>query len=365
MTSHPPDPLSHCLLQPHFYDIFDDMKRRIFGLLIMAATLLLSACEAAVSPNEYRDYTPPKVVAMYPSDHPNDVTVFSNASFYIQFDDRMDPAIAAFDSDALILEDVTEYPYKKIPLSFTLVNNDTCLVASYEQNNILKFHIYRLRISDNMKNFSRQTLQQRSNYERYFFFEGMKSNQPQNFSLTSHANNSRAGRTINLSGNCQGIETITVFFEEFNQSTSKTYNLPYGSTEWSIDYPVNIDLLKNESYTLTLIAAPYASHRRIPIRVNLNLDLTPPGIISFFPYTDFLTITNNCKIFGISSDNNVVTNIRYRIGSENWISAQGTTDWEASINTSNLSNTQYILEIMALDNSGNNRTQSIPVIISN
>lgn len=325
--------------------------------------LLLAACEAAVTPNAYQDYTPPRVVAMYPA--ADTLYAYTNTAFYVQFDDRMDPAIAAYDSDALVLENISVIPPERVPLTFQLVNADTCLIADFAPELINTEHVYRIQMSESMKNFSRMSLQDRCTQERYFFFKGSLVKQTPAFALTSHANNDWGGLTITLGGTCTGIETITVFFNNYSQETARTFRLPYGATTWSVSYSVNPTIIPESKQQLNLIAAPYASPERIPRAVTLNLDLQPPLFMVDWPYEPGLIVTNNAKIKGIAVDNTSITNISIQIGTNNWLPAMGTLDWYRYLNTTSYSNGNTTLNVKILDQAGNCSHISMPVFISN
>ena len=341
------------------------MKQGLTLLQFVTVILLFSSCEPTVTPNDYQDYTAPRVIAMYPSDHPDHAIVYSNASFYIQFDDRMDPTIAAFDSDALIMENISLIPPVRIPLTFNLVNADTCLIANFDAKDINIEHIYRIRITDKMKNFSRIPLQNWKILDRYFFINGILKKKDPYFSINSHTNNDLGGRTIHLTGTCQNIETLTVFFSEYNKETSKTFRLPYGSTNWSVSYLVDTAIINEEAYAISLIAAPYASPRRLTKTVTIQLDLQPPKLIIDWPYTAGLIATNNCEIKGITFDNNRVTNIQIQVGTSNPINIGKNFFWNYSLCTTNLHNGETTLTIQVHDQAGNCTIKSIPIIITN
>lgn len=326
--------------------------------------LLLAACEAAVEPNDYRDYTPPRVVAMYPAE-PVDVSVPTNASFYIQFDDRMDPAIAAFDSDALILEDLTTGIAERIPLTFQLVNADTCLLATFDPKQVEQYHFYRLRVSDTMRNYSRLALPETTLYSRSIMFQGYYPPTVPAFTLTSHTNNGWGGQKIRFSGTCTGIETITVSFEEYGSTTEQVFRLPYGTTDWSVTYLVDTSLIRPEKYTFKLTAAPYYSYRRLVQSVDLRMDLQLPLFMPLWPYTANLAVTNNACIRGIAGDNWQVAGVYVKLGDGAWQQATGTLEWSRTVTVSVTSNTPSILHLAALDQAGNSNYCAIPVILSN
>lgn len=344
------------------------MKRRITGLLIVAAALLLTACEAAVTPNEHRDYTPPKILAMYPSEY-SSVFVPSNASFYIQFDDRMDPAIAAYDSDALILEDFTVSPPVQIPLSFQLVNEDTCLIASFNPKDIQAHRFYRLRITTTMRNYSRLTLPNPNKQERTFFFEGLYPATTPFFSLSSHKNLDWGGRTIQLSGSCERIETIKVFFEKYPVETLKMYHINYGKNNWSISYPVNSAILREKTHRLHLIASIYFENRLLSKTIDLQLDLTPPAAMTTWPYADGMLLTNNSRITGIAGDNIHTSAVYARLDNAPWEQVNGTLNWTYSLNYSLTTNDPATkaatLHMAAIDLAGNSNYSSRQIIITN
>lgn len=325
--------------------------------------LLLAACEAAVTPNAYQDYTPPRVVAMYPA--ADTLYAYTNTAFYVQFDDRMDPAIAAYDSDALILENISVIPPQRIPLTFQLVNADSCLLASFDPKSVRTDHVYMLRMTGRMRNFSRMALPAAQALDRCFLFEGMLPETAAAFTQTSHSDGSWGGREIRLSGTCSGIETIRVFFAEYPEETVQTFRLPYGSTTWSAAYQIDTTLFHEESYKLAFSAAPYASYRRLQQEVTVKLDLTPPEFCVIWPFCNGSLVSNTTTLYGYVVDNNAVDRLMVRVGTNGWQLAAGKLDWSLPLDTTALSNGPVTLHFAALDVAGNSNYTAIGVVVTN
>jgi glycosidase len=81
-------------------------------------------------------------------------------------------------------------------------------------------------------------------------------------------------------------------------------------------------------------------------------DVTPP-FLSLQPPTNSAAISGNLAISGIATDNVAVAKVEFELDNDAWQTANGTTTWSASLNSSNFLNGPHQISARATDSSGN------------
>lgn len=335
-------------------------------LIITLLSIAFLGCEAPVEINEFRDYTAPVIMHMFPSTSylSNSITIPSNQPFFIQFDDRMDPAIIAYDSGSITLENISLIPPRKIDLRFELINQDSCLLASFDPNEINGSHIYQLTVGNNIKNYNRLFLKDENLVRLSFMFQGTVPNTPPTMTITSHTNNQRSGKIIRISGNCSGIEKIVALFET-RPETLYTTNLSYGSTNWQMEIPIPEDFTENQINTLKFLGRSDTSSASASSQVQLCFDLVPPTYYLIYP-TANCVLSNTITNHGIAPDDNGIKQVTFSIYTNLYTDSNVSGSyWEIPINTTNLENGNYTCTLMIEDNPGNRVSKSFSVTVDN
>ncbi len=337
--------------------------------LLLAITLLLTAlisCEAPIPVNEFRDYTAPKILRMFPNASylSNNVTMPSNKPFFIQFDDRMDPAIGSFDSDSITLENISVIPPKKIKLTFDLVNYDSCLLASFDPNDINGSHIYRLIVGNEIKNYNRILLENNVSSPMSFMFQGIITNSPPTLTITSHTNYQRSSKIVRLSGNCTSIEEVTAFFLYYPE-TRYTATLNYGDTNWSIEVPIPSHFTEHQTNILQVIGRTETTFESDRDQVQLCFDITPPIYYMVFPFAN-CTLSNTMNLHGYALDDYGIKQVTMTIGTNTYEDTNVSGSyWEVEIDSTTISNDTYTYTVTIEDIPGNRVTESFNIIVNN
>ena len=81
-------------------------------------------------------------------------------------------------------------------------------------------------------------------------------------------------------------------------------------------------------------------------------DVTPPTVSLLTP-TNGTRVTGNLLISGTAADNVAVQKVEVELDSDSWVTANGTTSWNFSLNSSNFLNGPHLISARATDTSGN------------
>lgn len=158
----------------------------------------------------------------------------------------------------------------------------------------------------------------------------------------------QVGELITINGVSSAQANISI--------NNKTIPLSAGS--WQ--YTLNTTSFTPNKYTLKATCKTKITEKQITL-----LDNIPPTINILTPTSS--TIINEEKqitILGTSSDNHKIKNVFYKIDNTNWIPCKGKNTWNISIDTSILSKGVHHIFIKSIDQSDNQKTTHIPLLIN-
>lgn len=134
-----------------------------------------------------------------------------------------------------------------------------------------------------------------------------------------------------------------------------------GTTNWT--YSLNTTGLSNGNHTLTAKATNSAANTKsVSITVNVNNVAGAPTIAIITP-TNGASVSGVVSIQGTAADNGSVSSVQINYDGGLYYPVTGTTNWNASVNTTDLGLGAHTISLRATDNSGNFTDASISVVV--
>ncbi len=187
---------------------------------------------------------------------------------------------------------------------------------------------------------------------------------PPTVSITSPANNATVNGTITVNATASdnvGVASVQLQVDGANVGSADTSS-PYNFS-WSTKS------VANGSHTLTAVAKDAAGNATtsagVKVTVNNNSDTTPPAVSITSPSNN-ATVSGTITVNATASDNVAVASVQFQVDGANVGSADTTSPYSFSWNTTSVSNGSHTLTAVAKDSSGNTATSTgVKVTVNN
>ena len=187
---------------------------------------------------------------------------------------------------------------------------------------------------------------------------------PPTASITSPANNATVSSTVTVSATASdnvGVASVQLQVDGANvgsADTSSPYNFSWNTTSVS-----------NASHTLTVVAKDAAGNATtsagVKVTVNNNNDTTPPTVSITSPSNN-ATVSSTVTVTANASDNVGVSTVQFQIDGNNVGSADTSSPYNFSWDTTSYANGSHALVAIAKDAAGNSAlSATVNVTVSN
>ena len=186
---------------------------------------------------------------------------------------------------------------------------------------------------------------------------------PPTVSITSPANNATVNGTITVSATASdnvGVASVQLQVDGANVGAADT-SAPY-SFSW------NTTSVSNASHTLTAVAKDAAGNTTTSasVKVTVNNGDTTPPTVSITSPSNNATVSGTVSVSANASDNVGVATVQFQVDGNNVGSADTTSPYNFSWNTTSYANGSHALTAIAKDAAGNSAVSStVNVTVSN
>lgn len=202
--------------------------------------------------------------------------------------------------------------------------------------------------------------------------KGGKSTKP-TVSIALPSSGSTASGTVNVSGSAS--DSSTSLSSVGISVDGGAYRLASGTASWS--FPLDTTSYPDGTHTITAQATDSRGNTAVTTEtVTFSNppastttpppppDTTPPSVSIFAPVAGS-TVSGTSSVSGSASDNVGVSTVQVSVDGGAYQTAQGTSGWNYSIDTTTLANGSHTLTARATDTSGNVSTASESITVQN